>query len=92
MCGAPGTARRGGRELEAMRRLALLGCTTVTEPDVPVPFDILQRPFADSNAFVRAAAAASKAVAPVVNGAEAVARSVALTVAEAHVSREHSAA
>jgi hypothetical protein len=75
-------------EIEAMRRLALLGYTTVTEPDDEDLLDILRRAFGDSDAFTRTTSAASRATAPVANGAEAVARSIALAVAESRVRRE----
>lgn len=82
------SGRNEYHELEAMRRLALLGYTTVTEPDEAALHEILRRAFDEPDDFVRETAAASRAVAPVTNGAEAVARSIALGIAQAHVRRE----
>lgn len=82
------SGRNEYHELEAMRRLALLGYTTVTEPDEAALLDILHRAFDESDSFVRETAAASRVIAPVSNGAEAVARSIALVIAESHVRRE----
>lgn len=85
------SGRNEYHELEAMRRLALLGYTTVTEPDEAALLEILQRAFTEPE-FAELATAASQVIAPVANGAEAVARSIALVIAEAHVRREGTAA
>lgn len=86
------SGRNEYHEIEAMRRLALLGYTTVTDPDKAALLGILQRAFAEAGDFMDATAAASRIVAPVTNGAEAVARSVALAIAESRVRREDNAA
>lgn len=85
------SGRNEYHELEAMRRLALLGYRTVTEPDEDALLDILQHAF-EGTEFAERATAASRVVAPVANGAEAVARSIALVIAEEYVRREGSAA
>lgn len=72
-------------ELEAMRRLELLGYTTVTEPDEAALLAILQSAFQESDAFAEATAAASRLIAPTANGAEVVAKVIAQAVAEARV-------
>ncbi|WP_405805542.1 glycosyltransferase [Streptomyces sp. NBC_00210] len=79
-------------ELEAMRRLALLGYSTVTEPDAAALLDILQEAFSESDSFARATAAASRAIAPTVNGAEVAAKLIAQVVAEARVHQEEASA
>ncbi|MFF9404724.1 hypothetical protein ACF1B0_04190 [Streptomyces anandii] len=75
-------------ELEAMRRLALLGYTTVTEPDAAALLGILQDAFDTPETFARRAAEASRAIAPNSNGAEVAAKLIGQVVAEARAHRE----
>lgn len=82
------SGRNEYHELEAMRRLALLGYTTVTEPDEAALLGILQDAFDDPDTFTRATSEASRTIAPTSNGAEVAAKLIAQTAAEAHVHRE----
>lgn len=82
------SGRNEYHELEAMRRLALLGYTTATEPGEGELSAILRRAFDEPEEFARETSAAARVIAPVTNGAEAVARSIALAIAESHVRRE----
>ncbi|MGW7410353.1 hypothetical protein ACWGI9_42945 [Streptomyces sp. NPDC054833] len=75
-------------ELEAMRRLALLGYTTVTEPDAATLLGILQDAFSASDTFTRTTAEASRAIAPTSNGAEVAAKLIGQAVAEARAHAE----
>ncbi|MEU6366562.1 hypothetical protein ABZ876_12665 [Streptomyces sp. NPDC046931] len=78
-------------ELEAMRRLALLGYTTVTEPDAATLLGILQDAFSASDTFTRTTAEASRAIAPTSNGAEVAAKLIGQAVAEARAHAEPAA-
>ncbi|MEU6064296.1 MULTISPECIES: glycosyltransferase family protein [Streptomyces] len=75
-------------ELEAMRRLALLGYTTVTEPDAATLLGILQDAFSASDTFTRTTTEASRAIAPTSNGAEVAAKLIGQAVAEARAHAE----
>ncbi|MFI6173279.1 hypothetical protein ACIBCN_41330 [Nocardia sp. NPDC051052] len=76
------SGRNEYHELEAMRRLALLGYRVVTEPDVSALLRILDEAFSAPDSFVRAAAMAAGAIAPLGNGAKVAAELIARAAVE----------
>lgn len=86
------SGRNEYHEIEAMRRLSSVGYITVTEPDPSALLTILHKAFDDPEDFARAASAASRVIAPMDNGAEAVAKLIIQAATESLVRREEIAA